>query len=95
MAKPVFMIQFPSPASPDLMHRVLNYAEDVFRGLRDKGIGSIDDIDNYASGCFIVRVSASRHIGEVSSLISSLLVHHNLESQGIVSRADHLKDRSE
>jgi hypothetical protein len=74
------------------MHRALNYLEDVYRGLRDKGVGSIDDIDRYASGRFVVRVSSSRHIGEVSSLISKLLDHHNLENEAIVSRADRTKE---
>jgi len=89
VAKPTFVIQFPSPASPDLMHRVLNFVEDVYRELRDRRIGFLDrDIDHYASGRFVVRVSSSRYLGDVSSLISNLLGQHNLGNDAIVTRAD-------
>ena len=95
MAKPMLVIQFPSPASSDLMGRVFNFLEDVHRGLMGTTFGSVEsDIDHYASGRFVVRVSSARHLGSVSSLISKLLKQHNLESDATVSRADHLAQRS-
>jgi hypothetical protein len=87
MAKPSLHIQFASPASPDLMHRVLNFIEDVYRAVEEKGIGTVDDIDHYGAGLFVVRVAATRHIGEVRSLTTALLKRHMLEHDASVKRA--------
>ena len=71
------------------MHRVLNLVEALYRELRDKSVGVLDSgIDHYASGRFVVRVSSSRHLGEVSSLMSRLLGQHNLRDDAVVMRAD-------
>ena len=88
MAKPAIAIQFPSPATPELMHRALNFIEDVFRFTRDNGLGSVDDIDHYRDGCFIVSISASRYLGEVHREISKLLRQHMLDADAVVSRPD-------
>ena len=88
MAKPIVIVQFPAPAPSDLMHRALNYIEDVYRELTEGDIGSVDDIDHYAAGRFVVRVASSRHLGEVISVISKLLDRHKLKEHAVVSRAD-------
>jgi hypothetical protein len=88
MAKPIISIQFPSPAPPDLMHRALNFIEDVYRFLRDNAAGSVDDIDHYRSGQFIVKPSNSRYLGQVRHEITKLLRHHKLEGDAVVSRLD-------
>ena len=77
------------------MGRVLNFLEDVYRELMDTTFGFVEsDIDHYASGRFVVRVSSARHLGSVSFLISKLLKQHNLESDATVTRADHRTQRS-
>ena len=91
MAKPVVQIQFASPAPSEFMHRVLNFIEDVWRIARDQEIASVDDIDHYGVGTFIVRVSSTRHLGEVLSLISKLLKQHMLERDAAVTRLDRKK----
>ena len=91
MAKPVISIQFPSPASPELMHRALNFIEDVFRYARDNALGSVEDIDHYRSGQFLVTVTATRHLGSMLTEISRLLRQHMLEADAVVSRKDRVK----
>ena len=76
------------------MHRVLNFIEDVWRMARDQEIGSVDDIDHYGVGTFTVRVSSTRHLGEVLSLISKLLKQHMLERDAVVTRLDRRKATS-
>ena len=90
MAKPTLQIRFPRPPT-DVMHRVLNFIEDVDREARDQGIGAVDDIDHYGSGVFVARVVASRHLGAMSSLITRLLRHHRLEGNARVERLDRAK----
>ena len=94
MAKPIISIQFPSPAQPELMHRALNFIEDVYRFLRDNAAGSVDDIDHYRSGQFIVKPSSSRILGQVRNEIAKLLRQHKLEGDAVVSRLDggHARD---
>jgi hypothetical protein len=86
MANLTFQIQFPSPAPPALMSRVLNFAEDLDRQAQREQIGSVDDIDHYGAGTFLLRTSAVRHLNRSSTLISKLLVRHMLVDEAVVSR---------
>ncbi len=88
MAKPALQIRFVSPAPVTFMHRVLNFTDDVYRIARQQGIGSLDDIDRYGDGIFVVRVSSTRHLGEVLSVINKLLKQHRLERDAEVVRLD-------
>ena len=88
MAKPTLQIQFASPAPVELMHRVLNFIEDVWRIARNEGIASVSDIERYGAGTFVVQVSAPRHLGEVRAMITKCLKHHRLESKAAVTRVD-------
>jgi len=88
MAKPVIAIQFPHPAPPEMMHRAMNFIEDVFRFAKDNELGSVDDIDHYRDGRFTVTISASRHLGAMHRQISKLLRQHMLEADAVVSRPD-------
>jgi hypothetical protein len=75
------------------MHRVLNFVEDVDRELEAANIGSLEgDMDHYASGRFVVRVSSSRYLSQVTSLLSKLLGQHNLRNEAAVARADSAKE---
>jgi hypothetical protein len=91
MAKPIIAIQFPSPAKPEMMHRALNFMEDVFRFAQDRDIASVSDIDHYGAGQFIVKISASRHLGKMQCEIFKLLREHMLEGDAVVSRLDRAK----
>ena len=93
MAKPTLQIRFASPAPVTFMHRVLNFTDDVYRIARQEGIGSLDDIDRYGNGTFVVRVSSTRHLGEVLSLIQKLLKQHRLERDAEVVRLDRKSQR--
>jgi hypothetical protein len=88
MAKPILEIQFSPSASPCLVHRALNFIEDVFREAEGQNIGSINDIDHYGSGIFFVQVSSIRHLGKMHSLISKLLKKHMLETEAVVIKSD-------
>jgi hypothetical protein len=90
MAKPTLEIRFPPPPT-EVMHRALNFIEDVDRDARSQGIGAVDDIDHYGSGMFVVRIVASRHLGTMSSMIAKLLRQHMLEGYAIVERSDRAK----
>ncbi len=74
------------------MGRALNFIEDVHRIAQQEEIGTVDDIDHYASGCFVLRVSSSRRLGEMLSLVSKLLKQHMLENDAAVSRQGRPKD---
>jgi hypothetical protein len=86
------MLKFPSPASSDVMHRVLNFIEDVDREIQRAEIGAVRDINHYASGEFLVDISSTRRLGEVNSVISRLLKHHHLEQQATIVRSDRAKE---
>jgi hypothetical protein len=68
------------------MHRVLNFIEDVYRGVKDRDIGSVSDIDHYGSGTFVVHASSSRYLGEVRALVSKQLKKHMLDADAVVTR---------
>jgi hypothetical protein len=82
---PTIVLQFPSPASPELMHRVLNFVEDVWRFANDQKLGSVSDIDHYATGRFTVTVSTKRKLGDMQRAIQQLLSKHMLEHEAVVS----------
>lgn len=86
MAKTIIHIQFPNPPPESFTLRAFNFIEDVYRLARDRGLGTIDDIDHYGSGLFVVRVSSSRYLGEMLSVIKKQLKHHMLESDATVTR---------
>ena len=91
MAKPVIVIQFPFPPPENMTHRVLNFIEEVHCIARTEEIGSVDDIDHYAAGRFVTRVSSSRYLGKMLSLVTKLLKKHMLEMDAVVIRPDRVK----
>jgi len=94
VAKPVIAIQFPHPTTPELMHRAMNFIEDVFRYAEDNALGTVADIDHYRTGQFVVTLSASRHLGEMNREISKLLRQHMLESDAVISRLDRARSHN-
>ena len=51
----------------------MNYIEDIFRYLEDHQLGTIDEIDSYSNGEFIVKIKSKRKLGEIKREIIRLL----------------------
>lgn len=83
---PALVLQFPTPASPELVHRVLNFVEDVCRLVTAQDLGSVSQINHYSIGRFVVTVSKKDKLGETQLQIQKLLRRHLLVSECVVSR---------
>ena len=80
----VFEVRFPSPASPDLMHKALNFIEDVYREVEALGVGEVSDIDHYGNGVFTITLTRNRQAGTIRKLLIKSLSHHMLTHDAIV-----------
>ncbi len=85
MFKPAYLVQFSSDGGLDFTSRVRDFAEDLYRALRAKGLG---DVPNEATAIDKVQVSvsAARHLGVVLKAIKLQLRKHNLEAHGEIAR---------
>lgn len=63
----------------------MNYIEDIFRYLEDHQLGTIDEIDSYSNGEFIVKIKSKRKLGEIKREIIRLLNQHNLSGDGTIN----------
>ena len=79
MSKPTYSIYFGDAVSPEVIDRIRNLAEDIFRALRDDGLGTVENMDT-AINEVIVTVSATRHVGDVLKIIRSLLGRHHFDN---------------
>jgi hypothetical protein len=86
MAKLAIHIQFPNPPPQDLPLKAFNFLEDIYRVAQDQNLGTIDDIDHYGSGLFVVQVASARHLGEMLAVIKKQLKKHMLQSEATVTR---------
>lgn len=84
MDQEAFKLIFPPNADSDLMHRVLNYMEDVYRYLQNRQFGSIENIDHYSNGIFGVNIKSKHLRGEVKSELIRQLKKHNLNEIGVI-----------
>ncbi|MCU7805090.1 MAG: hypothetical protein KZQ92_23050 [Candidatus Thiodiazotropha sp. (ex Lucinoma borealis)] len=84
MLKEAIKIQFPQEPDPNVRNRALNYIEDIFRYLEDRQLGTIDEIDSYANGEFIVKIKSKRNLGEIKHEIIRVLNKHNLSGEGTI-----------
>ncbi len=77
----------PDGPDDDLVHRLRNFGEDLYRGFSLSGQAdiSLDEIDA-ATTEFHVLVKAKRHLGGVSAFIAKTLKQHNLDDLFTVSR---------
>lgn len=85
MLKEAINIKFPQDPDPNIRNRALNYIEDIFRYLEDHQLGTIDEIDSYSNGEFIVRIKSKRKLGEIKREIIRLLNQHNLAGEGAIN----------
>jgi len=85
MFKPAYLVQFSSDGGLDFTNRVRNFAEDLFRTLRAKGLGDVPN-EAAATDKVQVSVSAARHLGAVLKAIKLQLRKHNLAAHGEIVR---------
>lgn len=65
------------PNKPNgFVHRLQNFAEDLYLKIARPGLGSVRDIDSIID-CAEVEVNAKRFLGKVSEQIHKALVRHN------------------
>ena len=77
----------PDAPDADLVHRLRNFGEDLYREFSLSGHADIwiEEIDA-ATTEFHVLVKAKRHLGGVSAFIAKTLKQHNLDDLFTVSR---------
>ncbi|MEW8072812.1 MAG: hypothetical protein AB2826_20545 [Candidatus Thiodiazotropha sp.] len=85
MLKEAIQIDFPQDPDPNIRNRALNYIEDIFRYLEDHQLGTIDEIDSYSNGKFIVRIKSKRKLGEIKREVIRVLNQHNLSIEGTIN----------
>lgn len=76
-------VHVPEVADSSLVTRVLDCVEVLYQRIEMAGLGAIDDIDRYHTP-FVVKVSATRDLGQVRQLIKRQLQHHGLEEIAVV-----------
>ncbi len=70
------------------MSRVLNFAEEVYRDTDESGIATIDEIDRYREGRFVVSISSKRYLSQVNKIIKQHLDGEHLGDLAVVTRLD-------
>lgn len=85
MLRDVVLIQFPQNPGRNIRNRALNYIEDVYGYLEDHQLGTIDEIDSYSNGEFIVKIKSKRSLGEIKREISRIMNQHNLTEEGTIN----------
>ena len=88
MAKPVIEIQFPYPTTPDLMSQTLNLIEDIYRDTKESGVATVDEIDSYGTGRFVITVISTRRLGEANSIINRRIQNSRFADVAQITRLD-------
>jgi hypothetical protein len=68
-----------------LVHRVRNFAEDLDRGLRTRGVGVVENPDT-ARGTVVVQVQHARRMGDALALARAEVKRHHLEDDASYER---------
>ena len=76
-------IEIAGAVDPDIIHRFRNFAEDIYRALKDSCSVSIEEIDNAATS-FTVRNITTKEIGSFTQTIKNKIKKHHFE--GTASR---------
>lgn len=79
-------IQFPLPQTPDLIHRVRNFAEDLYHKIEVAGMGTVPDIDGVTDQISI-EIAQTRHIGVVATIVNKERHRHGFETDAVVTRS--------
>jgi hypothetical protein len=80
-------IVFRDPDDPQLISRIRNLGEDLYRAFGKNGQATMDieEIDR-ATDTLRVSLAASRHLGTVMKFINSALRHHHLDNVAEVKK---------
>ena len=78
-------IEISGPANPDIIHRFRNFAEDIYRALKDSCSVSIEEIDKTTTS-FTVRNIPTKEIGSVTQTIKNQIKRHHFEDTASVVR---------
>ncbi len=78
---------YPDGPDADLVHRLRNFGEDLYREFSLSGQAdiSLEEIDSATTEIHVL-VRAKRHLGGVSAFIAKTLKQHNLDDLFTVSR---------
>jgi hypothetical protein len=75
------LIRFVDNGDPQLIHRIQNFGEDLYREFQKNGeaVMDIEEVDR-ATDTLRVTLAASRHLGTVMGFIKKTLQHHHLHN---------------
>ena len=78
---------FPDGPDDNLVHRLRNFGEDLYREFSTSGQAdiSLDEIDAATTELHVL-VKAKRHLGSVTAFIAKTIQRHNLDDLFTVSR---------
>jgi hypothetical protein len=81
------IIAFSGPHDGTLIHRIRNFGEDLYGHFRDTGQAEMDiaEVDR-VTDCVSLRLTATRHLGNVSAYIKKALKEHGLIERATISR---------
>jgi hypothetical protein len=86
VAKRGFLISFTAtPRLPTGVHRILNWAEDLFRVVTRNGWGTVEDLDWSTDEVWVIAASP-RVTGSLTAAISRTLKHSNLFDDATVTK---------
>lgn len=71
-----------------LVHDLRNVGEDVYRAFYFEGIVEVPDMD-FAISDLHIHVKATRHLGEVTTVLKKSLKKRGLFEQAVITRKDH------
>ena len=81
-----FTIAFPSGRDSAFAHRVLNFAEDIYRQIEKAGIGRMCDIDRSRDVVWF-EVHNSHDLGLARKVLMRELADHHLTADATVSES--------
>lgn len=79
---PMYVVRFSEPNTEETLHRVRNFAEDVFRSLRDDGLGTVPNMDTAVNEVH-VEVRLKRQAGRVGQILRRHLRDHRFSAATI------------
>ena len=77
-------INFPS-GDLGYVHRVRNFAEDLYRQIQLTGLGTVQDIDR-ATDLVLVEIHHSRDLGTVRGILKKEIQRHHYGPDAVVQR---------
>jgi hypothetical protein len=85
VAKRGFLVTFGGSGGEPDVHRIRNWAEDLFVDARTRGYGTVENADSALDRVWVVA-SSGRALGDLAQAIRRSLGRHNLLDHAIVSK---------